>query len=450
VRVALALAFLLGPGHALVALLVRRTELFWFERWSLAFLIGTAAMSGAWLIFGGFYDVIRPAWLLSGLSLVFTLAVWSRIHRHGDPRTLGPEPNTGTLAPLDVALSVALAAQCVVLLLIAMRTPLGWDGLFNFELKARLIFENDPSGRLPLSYLSDASRVWSHPQYPLMVPFAEFWIYTWLGRIDQAAIKILFPLFYFCLVGLLCGAVRRASGVRMALMSGIAIGLLPVMTVLPGAVSGYADVPLGAAVIGSVSFACLALTARNGEAATLAGVLSAIAIWTKSEGTLLAGSVAAAALATGSPRRMLPLLWIPVAALSPWWFVQQRYGIPSPDFAPFSASTALAHLPTLQTIGDIVMKELLRVGHWGLLWPAWGLGIVFVIAQRRSGVAEWFLIGSVLIPLMLYVVVFACSAWADPLEHARLAVPRLLVPLAPIALLFTALGVSNGLRLETS
>src|SRR5258708_2504675 len=95
---------------------------------------------------------------------------------------------------LVAARSIVIVLQFALLTAAAMRAPLGWDGLFNQEFKARLAFEHQPQGQLPLAYFSDTSRAWSHPTYPLLVPFAEFWIYSWLGRIDQQMVKVLFPL----------------------------------------------------------------------------------------------------------------------------------------------------------------------------------------------------------------------------------------------------------------
>ena len=446
--IAPALAILLGVGHALVALLVRHTRLYWFERWALAFLIGTAAVSGLWLACGPFYGVIRPVWLLSVLSVVIMGAV-ARLHT---PRWQRPRVRMVTG---DAILSAALGAEFVALVLASLRTPLGWDGLFNFEIKARLIFESDPSGSFPWAYLSDASRIWSHPQYPLMVPFAEFWIYSWLGRVDQAAIKILFPLFYFSLIALVCGSVRRMATARVSLLTGIAMGLLPPLTLLPGAASGYADVPLAAAAVGSVCFGLLALQTKNDEAWVLAGVLSAIATWTKVEGVLLAGSVAAAAFAalkSGSApvRTMRPLVWIPLAAALPWLVVQQRYGMASADFMPVSPAALLESVTRLQAVGGIFARELLRPGQWGVVWPAWCVAIAFVVVLRRPRPSEWFLVGSVALPLVLYLIVFTWSAWPDPLEHERTALPRLLVPVAPAALMFTILTFYGGLSVEGS
>ena len=46
---------------------------------------------------------------------------------------------------------------------------------------------------------------------------------------------------------------------------------------------------------------------------------------------------------------------------------------------------------------------------------------------------------------MLYVGVFTMSAWNDVTEHIRWALPRLLVALAPIALMSTVLVIWDNL-----
>jgi hypothetical protein len=452
----LAVLVLVGFGHALVGLLARRIHLYWFERTALAFLMGTAAMSGVWLLLSPLYDVMRPIWALSGVSIIVMVASRVWITRPEDDSRADETSRFGRRDSLNTLLALVMAAEFLVLLVLSLRTPLGWDGLFNFEIKARLIFENSPSGRFPLAYLSDATRAWSHPRYPLLVPFAEFWIYAWLGRVDQTAIKVLFPLFYLSLVGLLCGTVRRIAGERLSLATGVALGLLPPLTLLPGAVSGFAEVPLAAAFAGAVGFALIGLRTSNPDAWMLSGVLAAIATWTKAEGTLLACCLALAAVAahlwnsvplTRAPvvfAPMVSLIGIPAAAVVPWFLVQQRYGIPSLDFQPLKVGGVVQNIPRLRPIVGLFARELLRPGHWGLIWPACAAALVLVLATRRATATDWFLAGTVLLPLFLYEVIFIWSAWPDPVEHAALAIPRLLVPLAPVALMFAMLTLHNG------
>jgi hypothetical protein len=340
-----------------------------------------------------------------------------------------------------------IAVECAALFVAGLRTPLGFDGVFNFEMKASLMFFN-PAHSLPVEYIGDSSRNWSHPQYPLMVPFGELWIYSWLGRVDHAAAKVLFPLFYFSLVALVCGAVRRVAGLRPALATGAILGLMPPLTLIPGAASGYADVPLAAAMAGAVSFTWLALRTGARDAALLAGIMSAIAAWTKSEGIVLAGavgllalifryvSVRAAGCSLSVAAASAPLV-VPVVALAPWLALQRSYGIPAADFLPLTIANAVDNLHRVPIISELVVRELVRPGHWGFLWPAWCIAVLLVITHRHRLPSDLFLIGAVAIPLVLYAVPFMFSSWTDVDQHVRSALPRLLVPLAPIALWLT-------------
>ena len=431
-----ALALIFGAGIAVQTWLLRRTETYWFEYWALAFLLGTAAMSALWIVLIPVYVLIHPMPLLSIAAVLLIAATRSRLRIRMPARVRSWQW-------IDLLLAVLLGVEMALVLAASMHSPLGWDGLFNFEMKARLMYENSPAGRLPLEYFSDASRAWSHPEYPLMIPFAEFWIYSWLGRVDQSAVKILFPLFYFSAVALLAGAVRRFSNPRAALLTALALGVLPPLTYLPGAASGYADVPLATSLVGAVSFAYLGLMSDDTDALYLSGVLGAVASWTKLEGLMLACTVGLLTLAIGlalQRRRAVVVFAIPLVVMTPWLILQRLYGMPSSDFA-VPANGIFSTMHRVPEIAGVVGGELLRPGHWGLLWPCWLLAIGLQLRFDRRTMCEWLPVAAVAMPLAFYVVVFTFSTWPDVNEHVRFAMPRLLVPLAPIALMSTVLRV---------
>jgi hypothetical protein len=443
---AVAIACFLATGHLLLGWIVRRTQLFWFERWGAAYLVGMAALSGLWFGLAPFYRFIHPLWALTLCSAAaLLLCLRQKKGSSGVSAGCGRKPIP---TPCDIALSALVTIECVALFGAALWTPLGFDGVFNFEMKASLMFF-EPSHSIPLGYIGDSSRNWSHPQYPLMVPFGELWIYSWLGRIDHAAAKLLFPLFYVSLIALVCGAVRRVAGLRPSLATGAMLGLMPPLTLIPGAASGYADVPLAAAMAGAVSFTWLALRTGAADAALLAGVMSAIAAWTKTEGFVLAATIGLLGLVfryapvhrtsgSLSVAASSALILVPVAALAPWVTLQHRYGIPAADFLPVTIANAVDNLHRVPIILELVVRELLRPGHWGLLWPAWVIAVLLVMTNRDRIASDLFLITAVAIPLVLYAVPFIFSSWADVDQHVRSALPRLLVPLAPIALWLTA------------
>ncbi len=447
--VAVALGILVGLGHAVLALVVRTTRLYWFERWSLAFLLGTCAASLAWCVLSPLYGLIAPIWVVSAFAGVAMLA-GARVARAASGAS-GEGGARGQTGALEIALCALLALECAAVLLTALHAPLGWDGLFNFEIKARLAFENIPTGRLPVGYFSDTSRTWTHPRYPLLVPFAELWIYEWLGRVDQAAIKVVFPLFYFSLIGILCGAVRRMTNLRVALLACVAVGALPPMTVQAGATSGYADLPLAASMLGAVSFTLLALSTANPEALGLAAMLSTSAVWTKAEGLLLVCALAAAASIAKLPiRKTAVLLGMPLLIALPWLVIQGRYGMPDGDFLPVSAAVLVGNLHRLPASAVQIGRELLLPGHWGMIWVAAGALIAMMIARGRSTASDRLLAAAFVIPLILYAAVFIFSTWPDVREHVRWSIPRLLVPLTPMALMFAIRRLWVDLGVEIS
>jgi hypothetical protein len=451
--ITIALALLLACGRAVVALLLRETWLHWHERWAAAWLIGCGVGAFAWFTLMPLYAWVSPIWLLTSvMAAISAIGGWWSIGNgprpmvRVRPATIDYRPST-----IDALLAVVLTIQIVVLFVVALHTPLGWDGLFNFEMKARLAFEHTPAGQLPLEYFSDPSQSRSHPHYPLLVPFTEFWLYTWLGRVDQSAVKVLFPIFYLSLTGFVAGAVRRVAGHRSGMLAAIALGLLPPLTLIPGAASGYADVPLAAAVAGAISFALVGISAEKKDAVVLGGVLLAVAVWTKSEGLIFAIAIGFSTLAVrrgdGNLFRkdrtkkvpvtfsLAVLWWVPVVAALPWIVFQQMYGQSSGDFHPVRPGLFVENLERLPTIALLFGRELFRPGHWALLFPVF-FYLLAVMVRRHRNVADDFLAAIVVGPLTAYALMYVFSAWPDMREHIGTSLSRVLVPLAPLALIF--------------
>jgi hypothetical protein len=434
-------------GRALVMFFVREIALEWPEVWALSFLAGAGGVSLLLFWLSPLFAVVPARWLVSIAMAGLGFAAW----RQGrtQPRRRDDRVVTRGAAPrwILTALSAGIAIQCGALVLMALQTSLGWDGLMNFEIKARMAFANQPAGRIPLTYLSDASRAWSHPGYPLLLPLTEYWLYSWIGHPHQGLIKLLFPAFYLSLAGLFYGALRRMLTPRDALAGCLALGLVPSLAIGPGAaISGYADVPLAAAGFGSVACAYFALRTGARDYFAVAAVLSSIAAWTKREGLMLAAYVAVAVTIVHAARArregqsltaaMSGVGWLfvgPALVVGPWWLLQSWYRVADQDFVSVTVRVLQANVSRVPVIAGLFARELILPGHWGLLWPAFG--VTLILSVRRLGeVSERFLAGAVLFPMGIYAASFVFSAWPQYTEHIGTALPRLLVPLAPVAL----------------
>lgn len=463
----LGLALLVSLGRALLELLAPNVVTTTVERWALAFLLGTGGVSLLVWWLSPIFSRVPVLWTVTGaiLAIVVCALALARLRRDQPGTARDAAPNTDEWSPAARALAALLLLACGAVAFVALVTPLGWDGIFNFELKARLAFLHQPSGTIPLPYFADASRDWSHPRYPLLLPLTETWLYEWIGRPKPAALKILFPLFYFSLLSLFFAALRRHVSHTWALAGCVGLALVPAFAIGPGgATTGYADVPLAAFVFGAASYASSGFgRERAPQHIMLAAVMSALAAWTKREGVMLAMSLVAAAILTGVFQRfrtsgdvaywkrgVLVLVLVPILVVTPWLMFQWRYGIPDTrDFLPLTTPNVTGHISRVPVVAELIGRELLRAGRWAALWPAFGVTTLLSITSfRRSSISLLTMMAAA--PLVIYVGIFSLSAWPNYQEHVGTALPRLLLALAPIAWLATILGLRDVLDHRTA
>jgi hypothetical protein len=228
-----------------------------------------------------------------------------------------------------------------------------------------------------------------------------------------------------------------------------ALGTLPPLTVIPGAISGYAEVPLASAIAAATACAIAGLKDRSGRAFWLAGALAAVAAWTKVEGAILALCLGAAVMAFAG-RRAAPLVVLPLAVIVPWAIIQQIYGVAERDFPSLSPQIAFAHLDRLPVIARVAARELVTPGHWGLLWPSFVLIGLAGIVRRRLRNIDVILASMVVVPACVYAASYLFTSWTDVEGHVRTSFVRLLVPLAPIAIIFAAAQLSADRHAATA
>src|SRR5439155_2160701 len=180
-------------GYGLLALLVhQKTRFSLTEQIAFSWLLGTGAVSLLLWIFGLFAQGVPLSVLVSIICLSLGLAGW---------RQMVPLPVRRRPDSFEIFLGIIIVIEIAIVFYLSFVYTLGWDGLLNWEIKARYAFAN--GGVLPATYFSDSGRAFSHPEYPLAIPFTELWLYFWLGEADQFCAKTIFPIFYLVEVFLL-------------------------------------------------------------------------------------------------------------------------------------------------------------------------------------------------------------------------------------------------------
>jgi hypothetical protein len=431
--VALSIAFVGGLG---VVLLLRSHE----SKPDICGVCGTALVLGAGLVslssfcLGFLIQGVPLRCAVTGICLGAAGYAWKR-RNWALPAFPGLRRFT---APQAIVIALVAAQMGFVTWLALYRESLGWDGLFNWESKARVAFLN--GGAIPLQYYT-SNYDFFHRSYPPLVPLLEAWIYGFLGRMDQSTIKLIGPYLYLAVTLLLLSVANRTRQWRW---SGIFV-LLPFLLVPAlamgqgSASSGYVDFPLSAIYVCGVVHCAEYWRTRSMESARLLGLSAALLPFTKADGIvpLLCLAVAIVPLVVRERNWKLGA-WAILPGFGVWlgWsaFLSSVGVQREADFAGFTPAIFLSHVDRAGPLLVWTLEELTALRRWSLLWPLAAAALFYLIRDREKW--RWyFWTATVCLPLLLYPCVFFFSAW-DPVEaHVKISLPRLFVHVASAAAL---------------
>jgi len=430
---------LFAAGYGLLALLIRRSvRLSLAEQIAFSWLFGTGAVSLLLWVFGFFADGL----LLQGLVNVVCISLGMVGWNLKKPSLIRRKPRW-----FEVVLSAVIAIQIAIVFYLSFVHTLGWDGLLNWEIKARYAFAN--GGVLPAAYFSDIGRAFSHPEYPLAIPFTELWLYFWLGESNQFWAKAIFPTFYVAGTFLVGAFTARLSGrTWLGLLMAALLFFVPQVTVEVGcARSGYADFPLS--VFYFAAAGCLFCASEQGNAVFFrlyAGCLTLLP-WVKRDGLILWAVATACGVFIILRTRKSPssfLAFLPGIVIILAWrlYLNATHALQAADFLPFNLETLRTHLNRALPLLSALVAEFCSLSTWSLFWFIVAVAFLYALPRmRESGVVA--LLVALIAPIVLYLCLYLFSNWPNYLDHVGLSISRLLMQVAPIGFLLIVLAISR-------
>ncbi|MFH1593064.1 MAG: hypothetical protein ABID09_00015 [Candidatus Omnitrophota bacterium] len=187
----------------------------------------------------------------------------------------------------EIALICLITLQVLYNFFRALVRPIeSYDAVAIYGLKSKMIYLAGGLGADFFQSLVSNFRG-AHPDYPLLIPLAQSWFYTFLGRFDDILVKAIFPLFYLSCVFLIYGAIRRVSANRiLALISVYALASIKQFS--DYSTIGYADLALGIYFAVSLIYLYMwFLSSDNTQFLRISLVGSVACLWVKNEGALL-------------------------------------------------------------------------------------------------------------------------------------------------------------------
>lgn len=329
-----------------------------------------------------------------------------------------------------------------ILWYVSWQAGLGFDGYHHWGIKAKGSFL-DGGWILTRAGLSR----FAHPAYPLLVPSIQAWIYTFIGEVDEGAVKIIFVIFYLALGGLFFHAVRQLFTRLLAAFFTVLMLSTPLLAIT--ALSAYADVSMTFFLFGSVLFLTKWLDERRMADLVIGSLLSGLLLLVKREAAVywvviflfILGYFLLTRKSAQKRMTIFQMLFFPATAIfiaGSWFLFLQITGIDSGSFETPTLALLFERSERIVVMVQKLVRELFfNFGAWGILWYLFVFTSIWQWRRftRPSSFLLWI---SVVLPILLLSISFVFSVWDDYTLHVDTALSRLVLHTVPLAWLFIA------------
>ncbi len=362
---------------------------------------------------------VRPGWpAFLVLAAASGIGGWLLRVRRSDPPL--PDSEDSSVAPRRLAVLLGgFVLLGVVLYLLRTLTEPMWsnDYVAVWGLKGKTIHA---AGGVPSRLVGDPALGFSHPEYPLGLPFLYAGAAFLTGRFDDHAIALLFPLFQIATLCALYGWLRRHGAARVT--AAWAAAILACFEPLYSAfTTGLAEVPMS---MGLLLFGTALADALEGDPGALrrTALASTLIAATKNEGLFFAAAGCAIALLFGGERRFkAAFAALPTALVVYARHVLWRGRLPLRDF-DFGAGS-------VGRLAEALAAAVRLPGPTG--WAQLLLLAALIALGRRVAEGSWMLaLCAAGFAAYLLLPVFAIRG---PEWLIQTALPRTAAALAPLA-----------------
>jgi hypothetical protein len=430
-------------GSCLLLAMDHRRVLWPVERIALGFGIGTALLTCAMLVFqvlGFSFTLVGLLTPLLGFSAIAFLFA-RRNRRVGMPEsrlTVAPVP----FQRVEWFLIAAIVMETLGAFFHAWLLPMeAYDAVSNWGLKAKAIFL---AGSIPENFLRNPNYEVFHPDYPLLVPLLESYVYRCIGDLREASAKMIFPLYLVGNVAILTVVLRRVGQSRRgSLLFGFLLASIPYFS--EQATNGYADVVVSFYFGAGSLYLYLWQTTGTGLFLVLSALLTGCAALTKNEGLVLVGihlawlaGVLLSRSGIALRRRLAGLgiyFCILAAVLLPWYLFKNSLGLRN----DVVNSEVVANLKWnyFSRVGPILyhlQTQVFGPKNWNLVWILLcaAVGLRHRILLHSPAV---FVLSATGFTLVAYMSVYLITPYTIPpfdvTWHLRTSASRLLLHLLP-------------------
>jgi hypothetical protein len=418
------------------------------ERLAYCYPVGLSALGMPMFLMSwmGFHIHVLPVLVLIGMAAVIAYAI-RRVSPTSFWQRNPKEAAAQSFNEFEWFLFVIIIGCLLVRTMTSLVIPLNdGDGHAIWCFKAKILYYDTVR---TTDYFARHELMYSHGQYPLLVPFMYAWVSTVVGHWDDMGMFILNPINLDVFAILLYCTLRKFAARPVALTVTAILSSLPAL--MHYAECGQADVPL--MLISGASLFCLLdwMKSRYLPSLILASVLIAGAMFTKEEGKiiflahlLVAGLSVFVGPSRSERKKLFGHLGLYVAVAALWvvpWLLFQRTVTPLSGDTYRPVTLGNIHWHEIPTFCQTVIQNAVRfyngagLPKWNLLWPI----VVLTLAISRSTRSYPYncLVGIFLLHAVGVALVLICADFPVTLQGNEFGFERYtLIMMPPLLLVF--------------
>ena len=327
-----------------------------------------------------------------------------------------------------------------------LEPEMNWDAL---ALKAKILYLEK---NIYMDYFRNPLFCQSHPYYPLLVPLETANIYFFLGDVNDSLVKGLFCVYFIMLIIAFYDLIRRYLAVPKALFFTVLLATIPGFLRGPGSANAcMADTPLAFYLFISVILFLIYLRQETAHIVVTALILFFCA-FTKLEGLyyslFLILSLAVTAVMKSIFSYLAKLSTAFILLCLPWLIFKAYFIALKHANFPYSISPdyVLQRIHRLFFIIPSIIAECFRIDYWHITWVLFVSSLLYIVIIKYRRKDMFFLSFVIGISFVFFAIVYMLSSWWGMLHDdacrklINFTVSRLLLHLAPLALLFSALS----------
>lgn len=452
----LAIRLLLGflvtifAGYNILLMVFRKNlrELYNLEQIFISFALGIAFITLELFI----YSSLRLEWSLINIVLPWLVLVVVNLFLSADKKAIEKRSfEKQKLNLLEKFLICIIALEIVYVFFRASCFPLSdYDGLAIWGIKAKSFYLK---GTVFTDIFTEKVFLPAHPDYPLLLPLGEAWVYKTLGEFNDYLVKALFPIYFIGTLAVFYSCLIRLFKRKAALL--FTFFLATVSQFRNFGFTSYAEIVLVFYFTASFLYLFLWMKKENFSYLILSALLAFSGIWTKNEGSMLflVNLIVLAIMLIDKKINLskkiiyfLTYSLIVVLLFSPWIIFKSSNGLSNDviNKDTMKISVAFKNLNRILPILNEYQKHVFGPKKWNIIWILVILIFILKFKNIFKDDQKYFTYAVIFCFLgyaLVYIITPQNLGW-----HLSTSGSRIILHFLPISLFWAALCTRKELN----